>query len=68
MKYWKNIAFVVLAFLAIIGIGNALGFMLTNGASAVAVIGLIIAAIPAALVIVRAFKQDVAAPNDGEKK
>lgn len=60
---WKMIGIVALLFLAVIGFGNALGFMITKGASFVAIIGEIIAIIPAVLLGIRIFKEDVAPPK-----
>ena len=42
MKYFKKILFVIALFAAIVGFGNALGFMITGGASTFAIIGEIV--------------------------
>lgn len=59
MKYLKNIAFVLLAFLAIIGVGNGIGYMAQQGAPLINIIGLLIAIVPAVLLAIEAFKKDV---------
>gem|GEM_PF-5854563 len=46
--------------IAIVGIINAIGFMATNGASLLSIIGLIIAVVPAVLLVIKLFKKDVA--------
>lgn len=60
MKYFKNILVMFIVAIAIVGIINAIGFMATNGASLLSIIGMMIAVVPAVLLVIKLFKKDVA--------
>ena len=62
MQYFKNILFVLVAFLAINGVGCGIGYMVAAKAPFINILGLIIAVIPAGLVVYYFFKKDTEAP------
>lgn len=57
MKYFKNIAVVLVLFLALIGFGNALGYLFMNKAPWVPIAGVLILAALAAPTCVHLFKK-----------
>lgn len=67
MQYFKNILFVLVAFLAIIGVGCGIGYMVAAKAPFINILGLIIAAIPAGLVVYHFFKKDTEPVVKGKK-
>lgn len=57
----KMIAFLAASFIALIGVGNGIGYMIQAGAPFINILGLVIAAVPACLLVYKVLKEEVTA-------